>query len=430
MAERGETSWISGRMAIALVVICAVALVAFMALSAYAPQFRTETAGRANVLSKSAIGYAGLKLMLEETGTTVWVSRTRARDEDDVGLLILTPDAGDSGETLAKLAAGGKPVLIVLPKWPALPDYLHSGWVRKLWPIDENMVAQTLKGLDGSTALVRPGEPDPDKAPDKAKPEAKKEQPRDLTAKPYTVALAGTEAFGTNPYPARLTIEGFQAITGKKWEPLLTDGKGHSVLARLKGSETYVLTDPDLLNTMALKDEAVARGAVGLIRRLPGSDMYVGFDVTLAGFDTPKSLLSSLFGPPFLAATLLAILAAALMAFRALNRFGSPREEGRSFAFGKRSLADNTAGLIRVMGRGPQMAPRYAAAVRRLAAKALRGGRAEDAQWLDAVERAGGITPTYAELLSEAETVTTVPALMKLAARLHEWKSRIIHERR
>jgi len=88
------------------------------------------------------------------------------------------------------------------------------------------------------------------------------------------------------------------------------------------------------------------------------------------------------------------------------------------------------ARLIRVMGRGPEMAPRYAAAIRRLAAKALRGGRAEDAEWLDAVERAGRIEPTYSELLSEAEKVSTEPALMKLAAKLHDWKSRIIHERR
>ena len=35
MAERGGTNWISGRMAIALVVVSAFALVAFMALSAY-----------------------------------------------------------------------------------------------------------------------------------------------------------------------------------------------------------------------------------------------------------------------------------------------------------------------------------------------------------------------------------------------------------
>jgi len=425
MAERGGTNWISGRMAIALVVVSALAMVAFMALSAYAPQFRTETAGRPNVLSKSAIGFAGIRLLLEETGTTVWVSRSRARDEDDEGLLILTPDADDSGQSVAKLAAGGKPVLIVLPKWPTLPDYLHSGWVRRLWLYEPETVAEVLKGLDESTTVVRPGEPPPIMAKS-SKPRPSKPQP----ATPFAVAIAGTPDFGASPYPARLTIEGFQTIAGKKWEPQLTDGKGHALLTRLKGTKTYVLSDPDLLNTASLKDAGVARGALNLINRLPSSEVYVGFDVTLAGFDAPKSLLRSLFGPPFLAATLCALLAAALMAFRAVNRFGSPREEERSFAFGKRSLADNTARLIRVMGRGPEMAPRYAAAIRRLAAKALRGGRAEDAEWLDAVERAGRIEPTYSELLSEADKVTTEPALMKLAAKLHDWKSRIIHERR
>lgn len=420
MRERGGSDWISAHMAIALVVVSVLAMTAFTALSAYAPQFRTETAGRPNVLSKSAIGFAGLKLVLEETSTSVWVSRNRARTADDEGLLILTPEAGNSGQSVAALATGGKPVLIVLPKWPTLPDYLHAGWVRKLWPVNPELVAQVLKGLDKSTTVMRPGEPQ--------SKNGKHETFKPQQAKPLAISIAGSSGFGSS-YPARLTIDGFQAITGKNWVPELTDGNGHTVLARLKGTKTYVLSDPDLVNTAALKDEGVARGAVALIHQLPGSEVYVGFDVTLAGFDVPKSLLRSLFGPPFLAVTLLAILTAALMAVHAVNRFGSPREEELSFAFGKRSLADNTAGLIRVMGRGPEMAPRYAAAIRRLAARALRGGRAEDAQWLDAVERAGHIAPTYNELLIEAEKVETESALMKLAAKLHEWKSRIIHER-
>ncbi|GAA0564384.1 hypothetical protein [Rhizomicrobium electricum] len=428
-----STGWISGKMAAALVVVSGLALVAFLALSAYAPQFRTETAGRANVLSKSAIGYAGLKLMLEETGTSVWVSRSRERGENDERLRILTPDANSSGTAVAKLAEGGQPTLIVLPKWLAMPDYLHTGWVRKWRAYNPVLITAVLKGLDESTAVMRPGEVLPGKVSDaKAKDAKTKTAPllKPEPEKPYAVALTGTPAFGASPFPPKLTIDAFQTVAGDKWEPVLKDAKGYGVLVRLKGTQTYVLSDPDLLNTAALKNEAVAAGALALIRRLPGGAGQIGFDVTLAGFDEPKSLLRSLFGTPFLAVTLGALLAAALMAFRALNRFGSPRTEQRSFAFGKRSLADNTAALIRVMGRGPGMAPRYAGAIRRQAAKALRGGRAEDAQWLDAVETAGRITPTYSELLSEAETVANEPALLKLAAKLHDWKSRIVHERR
>jgi hypothetical protein len=437
MAERGMKNesgagWISGKMAAVLVVVSGLALVAFLALSAYAPQFRTETAGRANVLSKSAIGFAGLKLMLEETGQTVVISRKREREFNKI-LLILTPDAGNSGQSVANLAAGGKPTLIVLPKWITMPDYLHSGWVRKWRAYNPIEVTAVLKGLDPSTAIVRPGEPlfaKPVDVKAKSVKGSKVRLAEREPEKPYDLVLTGTPAFGASPFPPKVTIEGFQAVAGDKWEPMLTDAKGYGVLVRLRGTQTYVLSDPDLLNTAALKNEAVAAGALDLIRRLPGGQLFVVFDVTLAGFDEPKSLLHSMFGAPFLAASLAALLAAALMAFRALNRFGAPRTEERSFAFGKRSLADNTAGLIRVMGRGPGMAPRYAAAIRRLTAKTLRGGRAEDALWLDAVERAGRITPTYSELLSEAETIANEPALLKLAAKLHDWKSRIIHERR
>jgi hypothetical protein len=304
--------------------------------------------------------------------------------------------------------------------------------VRKWRAYDPVLVTAVLKGLDESTAVMRPGEPLLE-TPKEAKKNSKAKSPpprKEEHEKAYDAVLTGTPAFGASPFPPKVTIEGFQTVAGDKWEPLLKDAKGYGVLVRLKGTQTYVLSDPDLLNTAALKNEGVAAGALALIRRLPGGNGQIGFDVTLAGFDEPKSLIHSMFVAPFLAATLAALLAAALMAFRALNRFGAPRTEERSFAFGKRSLADNTAGLIRVMGRGPGMAPRYASAIRRLAAKALRGGRAEDAQWLDAVEKAGRITPTYSELLREAESVANEPALLKLAAKLHDWKSRIIHERR
>jgi hypothetical protein len=422
MAKQGDNNWISGGVAVGLVVVSALAMVAFLALSAYAPQFRTETGGRPNVLSKSAIGFAGIRVMLEETGTVVEVNRGHERLAGG-GLLILTPDATSSGPSVAALAAGGAPVLIVLPKWVLVPDYLRSGWVRKVWAFDPTLVAAVLKGLDESATVVRPGEPDNGKAKEKpfsAKPKAEK---------PVEVVITSTPSFGPSPYPPKLTIDGFQTVAGKKWAAVLTDGKGHAVLAQLRGTNTFVLADPDLLNTAALKNERVAAGALTLISRLPGSKNEVVFDVTLAGFDAKRSLLRSVFGPPFLAATLCALLAAALMAFRAMNRFGSPREEERSFAFGKRSLADNTASLIRVMARGPGMAPRYAAAVRRLAAKTLRGGRVEDIEWLDAIERSSRIAPTYSELLVEAESVESETALMKLAAKLHDWKSRITHER-
>lgn len=421
MKHRGDVNWISGGMAAGLVVVSAAAMVGFLALSAYAPQFRTEAGGRPNVLSKSAIGFAGIRVLLEASGTVVEVNRSRER-LDGGGLSVLTPDATSSGQSVAALAAGNKPVLIVLPKWVLVPDYVRAGWVRKVWAYDPAPVAGVLKGLDDSTTVVRPADPDGGAASQKPLAQTPKRE------KPMEVTIVGTASFGASPFPMKRTIDGFQTVAGKKWVAELTDGKGHAVLARLKDTNTFVLSDPDFLNTAALKNEGVAAGALALIGRLPGSNNEVVFDVTLAGFDTKRSLLHSVFAPPFLAATLCALLAAALMAFRAMNRFGSPRQEERSFAFGKRSLADNTASLIRTMGRGPGMAPRYAAAIRRLAAKALRGGKVETIDWLDAVERSSRIKPTYAELLAEAETVQTEPALIKLAIKLHDWKSRIIHE--
>lgn len=430
-----EQNWISGKLVIALVVVTALAMLAFLGLSAYAPQLRTETAGRPNVLSKSAIGFAGLRLLLEATKTPVLVNRDRSRDEDDNGLYILTPDLNTSGQAVANLANDRPgPVLIILPKWPAIPNPFHSGWVIKLEAYSPSTVAGVLKGLEESSHVqqVRPPQDSAKKAAVKdskvqPKPAPKPKKPSDWKAPPVTIA--GTSGFGTSPFPAKLAIDNFQTVSGKKWIADLTDGHGRAVLAHLKGTKIYVLSDPDLANTAGLKNEAVAKGILTLIARIQESD-YASFDVTLAGFDTPPSLLHAIFAPPFLAATACALLAAFLMAFHALNRFGTPLPEDRAFAFGKKSLADNTAGLIRVMRRGPGMAPRYAAAVRRIAARALRRGKTEDVDWLDAVERASRLSPTYGEMLAEAGTVSTEPQLMRLADKLYAWKSKITHDRK
>lgn len=431
MAGRGGQNWISAGVAIALVAISAAAMLVFLALSAYAPELRSETGGRANVLSKSAIGFAGLRILLEELGTDTFISRSR--DPEREGLLILTPDANAPSSSVVYLASE-RPSLIILPKWPAFPNPLQAGWVVKFRSFEPVMAAAALKGLDPTTEVTqdRPAEikkPAPKKTAGQKMVEKLADPAKSGGLKRSLVRLAGSAAFGPSPFAKPLAIDNFQTVSGKLWVADITDGKGRAVLAHIKGSQTYVLSDPDLINTAALKDESVAAGAMAMIQRLPYGNDYAIFDVTLAGLDAPPSLLHAVFAPPFLAATLCALLAAAFLAFRAVNRFGTPRGETREFAFGKRSLADNTAGLIRVMGRGPGMAPRYAQAMRRIAAKALRRGKPEDVDWLDAVERAGRISPSYSELLTEAGTVETQSHLMALAAKLQDWKARITHAR-
>src|SRR5262249_25116569 len=149
------------------------------------------------------------------------------------------------------------------------------------------------------------------------------------------------------------------------------DENRRSVLAQLNGTQTYVLADPDLMNTHGLHDLATARAANDIIQSLRRGLSPVIFDVTLAGYRSAPNLLRPAFQPPLVGATLCAFLAALLMAVHAATRFGEPLEGGRVFALGKQALADNSAALIAMAKREHHIVVRYAAAVRSRVARAI-----------------------------------------------------------
>src|SRR5690606_32166882 len=87
------------------------------------------------------------------------------------------------------------------------------------------------------------------------------------------------------------------------------------------------------------------------------------FDLTLAGLGHSDNLLTLAFQPPFLAATFCLLLAALLIAWRALRRFGPPIAEAPALAMGKRQLARNGAALVERARRLHLLGPPYAALV-------------------------------------------------------------------
>src|SRR3546814_3724431 len=93
--------------------------------------------------------------------------------------------------------------------------------------------------------------------------------------------------------------------------PLITDGRGGTVLARL--GNLYILADPDLLDNAGMKDARNAASALALLDWIKGEDATsIGFDVTLNGLGGSRSPLTLAFDPPFLAMTL-ALAAVALL---------------------------------------------------------------------------------------------------------------------
>lgn len=401
---RAGNSLLSPRMAIGLVVVSALSALAFLALSAYAPDLRSETSGGNSVLSKSAVGFAGLRLLLQSADVDVTIGRETPSDDDPSSLVVLTPEMGTNPKDIVPLSAPG-PRLIILPKWIVTPDPIHNGWVTRLGSFDSGQIAALL-------APIAKG--------------AKIEQ-RGGTAK--TPLKAQFPRFAPDAAVGPVSVDTLQTISGPGLEPDVVDDHGKAVLVQIKGSQTYILAEPDLLNNLGLADTGRARIGVAILQGMRVGDGPVTLDVTLNGFRRSPDILRTVFSPPFLSATLCAILAAAFLAYHAMNRFGSPERPDRVFAFGKRALADNTAAVIRMMKREPAMAPRYAQAALHQAAGFFGVSREKsaDPSVIRALEVRNKVSTGFAELNAEATGVRDTGALMRVAEKIYRWRREITH---
>ncbi len=373
--------------ALAMVGVGALSLLFYLVFAAYAPDLSGDYDGRANALSRSAVGFAALSAFLRDQDIPVLMSRGLGEQEmAKASLIILTPGVENSGkETLAVTTK--EPKLVILPKWRAAPDPLHPGWVQNA-------------GLLPPTAITT----------------------RLLESLSKSSRLAAAQ--GSAPARLHNSFDGSELTTGaiQSWQTISgSDWTG------------YVLSDPDLMNTHGLKDIATARAAAVIVRSLRRGQGPVIFDLTLSGYRRSPNLLRLVFEPPLLGATLCALFAALLMGIHAATRFGAPLASGRVFALGKQALADNSAALIAMTRREHRIAPRYAAAIRRRVARIV--GAPADARdddlnaTLDEMRRPSESAQPLAELMAEASRAADESDAVRVARKLHRWRREMIHER-
>jgi hypothetical protein len=417
-AGKDAKPFISPAIATGLVIVSMLSLVAYFALSAYAPDFRNDSDGGAHALSKSAVGFEGLRVLLDSADIPNAIDRglpQHARPNPDrsmplhPGLLILTPPA-ELADTVSinrlVFPLNSRPRLIILPKWIVGSDPMAFGRVLKITPLGHAAVENIVHPFSTKSRVAqRKGILPPELA--------------SLDANFVTV-------------PEHLApIDSLQSISGYDWTPLVVSRNGSIVLAKYQFGPLYILADPDLMNTHGLHDLPTAAFALAVIRRLREGGGPVVFDVTLNGFGRAPSLLRAAFEPPFLGATLCAILAAMLIAVHAAIRFGSPPLESTVYARGKQALATNAADMIRMLHREPHMAARYAQTTRNLVLRALgvrrQIGSLESDALFNALQR--GDRASFSNLLAAAEHVNNRSDLVDLARKLYEWRQEILHAR-
>ena len=385
-------------MVLALVLVAVFSLSALGALSAYAPEIGDGDDGRGHALSRSAVGYGGLVKLLKAMDRPVLVSRGPLRGGAQESLLILTPPLGRDEEAIDRLRWETGSVLVVLPKWTAAPDARRQGWVREAGTLSPDNALSVLPEAvrDGLVLSQDAGE-----------------APLRLTA---GGGLIGPGA----------PVRGLRTLSGPGWTPVVTDGTGRALVMTHDDTGLYVLSDPDLLNTMDMDDPAKARAALALLGVLAPVDQAVAFDVSLNGFTRPRSVLRLLLEPPLLGFTLCLLFAAALVGWQAMIRFRPHRHADRAVALGKKALADNTAALVRLARREHGMAVPYAELVRAQAARAVAApaslSREATTALLDRLAGPQGAATPFADLSAQAEKARNVGDLMAVARSLRRWK--------
>ena len=391
---------------LAMVTVGALSLLFYLVFSAYAPDYSGEGDTRTNALSRSAVGFAGLVSFLRLQGVPVLLSRgLDAEEYEKASLVILTPGLDNTASEILAVT-DLEPKLVILPKWLAAPDPLRLGWVRNVGLVPKDTIAERLLDGDDSNTTT-------------------------ISQAVGVVPVQLRNGFdGTDITPA--PIESLQTISGDDLTGYVTDQQNRNILARVEGTEVYILSDPDLMNTHGLRDLETARAAAAIIRDMRLGDGPVIFDLTLSGYRRSPNPLRLAFEPPLLGATLCALLAALLMGVHAAVRFGAPLEGGRSLALGKQALADNSAALIAMVGREHRIAPRYASAIRRRVARIV--GVPSDTrdealnELLDRLRRRNDAAQPLASLLREAKNAEDANDALRVARKLYRWRRDMIHD--
>ncbi|GGY91199.1 DUF4350 domain-containing protein [Novosphingobium colocasiae] len=362
----------SRRAVLALVVLGSALFVALLYMIGSGTGQGSANDGGGHAGSRGLTGYAAMADYLRGRGFAVRLVRNEGALRAP-GLLVLTPGAYVDGKKLAKIVdarRGIGPTMVVTPKWleqPALPGQsARAGWVRIV-----GTVAPQWRGfLDELSVSVD--------QQDKSERGLPRWHAQGLSGKlPDGRALMSGAGTGlvrlVSGTGGRHTLAGFMDDGGEypELEAMALDRVLHS------GEEDWrypviVVFEPDLIDNYGLARFENARLAEALVRASgvkPGDQVL--FDLTFNGLGQSDNLLTLAFRPPFLAATLCFLLAALVLGWRALLRFGPPLRGGRVIAFGKRALIANAAGLVRRSGRLHLMSRPYADAARERLVRAL-----------------------------------------------------------
>jgi hypothetical protein len=406
-----------GRTVAILAGVTSVSFVAGLLLIAFGDEMGQEPSWRADTTSRSAVGHKAFVETLRAVGVPVLVSRhDSVRKAGESAVLVVAEPVLGQGEDAARREQSLRTMLdrpgltlLVLPKWWAFAHPAHPAWIGSATRMPVEAVQQVLRVLDPSLT-VRRDEPE---------------------------ASARWDADDVQIEP---TIDEPQWIWGpsKVLTPVVSRGPHvlFGIVERGDGRRTYVLSDPDVLATHGLGKGDNAVFATRLVAEVArGTKRAVVFDETLHGLYAPPNPWRALFRFPLVLVLVSALLAAGVLLWAGLGRFGAPAPEPAPLGAGKTFLVDNTADLMHFGGHASGALERYFKATVQDVARATHAPphlpTVELAEWLRRAGRARGVALDY-DRLAEAvagarESVPPDPRRVVAAASdIHRWRREMI----
>lgn len=393
---------------VAVAIASVVGVVYFGALGEFDP--RIGRVGN-DSFSSSAVGHRAFTELLERRGLSVVRSRSDGLAKADGGALLrLEPRPRDLEQALASdadAAWSNTGLLVVLPKRFGVRAAFEQDRADRVGLRDIDSPQDILDILGLSSRVIRPEDGD--------------------TAWPRN-------AFGIEPTladPQYLMLHDDDLL-----RPLLGDA-GRALIAQgtWEGRPLFLLSDPDILANHGIDDGRNAALAVALIDAVLSGGSLVVVDETVHGFATEKDFWRAAFSPPYLGIALALAVFLALMAWRALVRFGTPTAAPRPFGSGKAALIGNTRELLLFGGYGLDGLLRYRDAVLRDVSERVNVQSRSGEPNVEALSRLrGGIgAAALRSALDAVEAARSSPkngtAAVEAARALARWKKEILHGR-
>ena len=401
--------------------------------------------GGAHGLGKGITGYAALAALLAQDGRTVGYNRMR----NHLGgpeLLILTPLASADTKELARVVGlrrtGIGPTIVITPKWqttllPSDPRVPPGRWSRIVGPPRAPAGWTTIVGVGlpnwpGFLDHINVAPSEPTGAP------ARGWRTSDGQAGPLPDDHVVVSGSGVDDGAAPL-VPLVRSGDGRVLAGYFADGGAYPALEALAGiiphadstdqqadrQPLLIVFEPDLFNNRGLADKATALNARRLVLAAAADGVpSVVFDTALAGLGAPRNLLTLAFSPPFLAATIVLILAMAGVTWRSFVRFGPARQSAAALPAGKAALVGGGAALLLRARRHHLIAAPYAQATRDRLALALGLPRRRPTAETDAaIERiqhslAPGTVP-FGQAVARLAEARGATAIAAQAAQLH-----------